>query len=496
MRLWPAPAAGRILLGVCVAHFALWALANEPALRSAWWFLDDYAFAAGDLLAPRNVEHHLDQGRPGQLLWMFTFLLDGREDRTSANVLLRLGQGAIHALVGALVAGLLWRETGRVSTLLAALPFVLWPYNGETVLWRAAGQYTVAALFSLLAIVLLRAPGPPTVARGVSGSLLVVAAMLTLQTAACAGASVWCLAVGLAFLRPEPPPWKRLGEEALYLADGYIVGGAASVSVAWLMAPGASHRVALVSDLPAKGRLLMDANGLFLTSPIFYPRWLAGLQVLFLGLPVLVLLGARRDPARLRQCLFAVGCIAAGLVTPYLAHLPVAENDITWRMFYLAPLVFAGVWAFLGEGLGDLRAARLACYLVLLALLATYFPLARASSSLYPQLFAADRAMLRRIERTAAAAGVRAVCIPTDPDVAAGNPNPYGFDFSRWGVKLSAFLTEWSAPGFVRWFSPLEVAEGEPVASLCVALCRSETGAGGFRVRRLEAHRVLCVCPP
>jgi hypothetical protein len=207
-------------LAVGLGYFIVWCLANAPGLRQGWWFLDDYAVSG--VLDRLIIKHHLAQGRPGQLLWMTTFWLDAG-GQTRWNVALRMVQGMIHATAAALAALLLWRQTGRPATLLAGVPFLTWPFATDVVLWRAAGQYPVAALISLSGVWVLAG------GRLVTGALLIVAALLTHQVAACAGLVVWCVVACLRLAKGQGAPARR---EATALAASYAAGAGLSLWVA------------------------------------------------------------------------------------------------------------------------------------------------------------------------------------------------------------------------------------------------------------------------
>ncbi len=481
----------RLVLFVAAGFFVLWALANAPALRQAWWFFDDYS--VGDVLSAGNVEHHLEQGRPGQLVWMFTFLMDAGGQRTAANVALRLVQGLLHCLAGAFAAVLLWCVTRQRLTLLAPLPFVLWPYAGEVVLWRAAGEYPLAALLAVAGA--WKARTSERLPGGLAAAALLAAGVLTHQLAAGAGLVVWCLVVGVMAVVDQPLPWRRLGREALLLANGYVMGGAASVAIAWLLSGGDPGRLRPVSSAADKLHFLAEANATFLTSPIFYPRWLAACAVGAAALPFVVLaVAAALGRLRRGRAVLAAAALATAFVTPYAAQLAVADNQLSWRVLYLAPFVFAGGWAIL-DGLAAKAAARAAAAAVYAAVVAAFVPLSWNASGVYVRLYEADRAALRDIEAKAAALGVRRVFVVTS-EAAPRDMNPHGLDYRWGGLKMSALLVEWSAPYFVRWFSSLEPVDDDAVGGACTASCSIPNEAPGFHVHRIARGPTLCVCPP
>jgi hypothetical protein len=478
---------GSRLSRVFAGYALLWALSHLPALLRPWWFLDDFGIA--DVFAPLNVEHHLEQGRPGQLLWMSTFLLDGGPQHGPANMALRLAQGTLHALAATLVAALLWRETGRWATLLSGIPFLLWPYSSEAVLWRAAGQYPAAAVLSLAGLFLLRT-SPPTPGPWVGCAALLAGALLTHQLSAMAGLVVWCLAEGLAILSPRARPAAGVVREAAALVAGYGGGALASFAVAWTSA-GDPFRLDPAASPAARLQLLFDLNLGFFTSGQFYPPALASLQIALLSLGLTAVPFLVRRLGLGRAALVGLA-LAGGLVAPYAALLPVAESYVSWRLHYLAPLVLSGAFA-VAEAAGVGRALRIGALVTLAGLALGYAPLAWRSSAAYPRLFDADLGVLRELERVAAAQGSDAVCVVTAERLEPTTLNPHGIDFRWGGVKLSALLA--AARPFLRWFSPLEMIEEEPILTRCVVACAERVPRGRFAIRVLP-DGLPCLCPP
>ena len=484
----------RLVAGLTAVFLAAWAAAHAPALGGAWWFFDDYSVA--DVLSRGNVAHHLGQGRPGQLVWMLTFFLDRPPGGAAANVALRFLQGLLHAATGALVAALWYRQTRRRGTLLAGLPFVLWPYAGETVLWRAAGEYPMAALLAACGAWIIRGRARPGWPADAAAAGLVAAAMLTHQLAACVGLAAWAVAVALTSMGSGPLPGRALRREALALAAGYAAGGLAGYALAWLTASHDMERLVPATDPGAKLSFLTQANRTFFLEAAFYPPWLALAQLGLVAAGVLALLGSSREPWPARRRGLALIGLASLLVTPYAAHLAVADDQVSWRVFYGAPLVFGAAWTLADAAPSSPRVLRVAAGLLYAAVLAAWLPLAWASARVYPALFEADRALLRRIE--ARAREERLPTVVVDTQTLPSTMNPHGLDVRWGGPKPSAFLAEWAAPPFIERFSSLECSKDRGLQEACIAFCAPRAAArpGDFTVHRLEAGPALCVCPP
>ncbi len=476
-----------------VLYLVVWAGANWPGLQRAWWYSDDYG--QDEVLTPSSVAHHLEQGRPGQWLWMLTFRFDGGADhREAANVLLRLLQGGAHALAAALAAGLLSRRGSRAGALLAGLPFLLWPENGECVLWRSAGTYPVAALFSVTAVSLVARRGSKLV-HGGGAALLLVAAMSTMQLAALAGAVVGLFTLALTLLTARRPPWRLLALQGLWLLDGYIVGGAASVTVAAHAWPLDLERVTPRFDPLGKLSLVLDLNRRFFTEPLFYPTWLAIVQLLLpILVGVVVLFVWRESPAPRRWLAVAVILMGA-LVAPYAALLP-ADSSISWRVMYLAPLGLGGMWVVLDRCLARRRLLHGLCGGILLALVAGYAWLSWLESDAYLRVYEADRRLLGQVEDLARTAHTESISVATYTRLPQHTLDPYHLGFEWGGPKMPAWLQDGTVPYFFRWFSRLSPAYTEQTLDRCVELCRGTGEQPDFHCHVLDAPRLLCVCPP
>jgi hypothetical protein len=467
---------------VLLVFFVLWSLANAPALTHAWWYLDDFC----QDLTGIGVAHNLGLGRPGQFLMVASFALEDHGRIPAANVLLRLVQGGLHALAAALLAGLLHQRTGRRATILAALPFLLSPFAVEPALWRSASPYPLAAALSLAGLRLMETR------RGL-GSLLVVGAMLTQPLGAFAAAGGWCLAASLEVLDRGTAAWRRLRSEAAALAVAYAAGAAAVLAVAATQDVPWRSRLDLAPDLGPRLRLLADANVVFLARS-FLAQW-DGIGRLHAWFPVIALFPAIiRAPrgARGRVFVAAAGLLTA-LVVPYAPLLPVGETLLSDRLFYLAPLLHCGAWALAdqaGRGIRPLRA--LACGL-LLALCAGYACVTWTIGPVYRDVYQADLRLLRELEDKARATGAESLFVCARSEIA--NANPHGVDFRRGPVRLSAFLTRWSAEGILEWHSTLPVTKDNELRTACCVRCDWTRGPS-FHGLRLEEGPAYCGCAP
>lgn len=475
----PAPRLRRVFVG----FFLLWCLASFPALRHAWWYLDDYC----QDFSQDGVAHNLGLGRPGQFLMVASFALEDHGRNPAANVLLRLAQGGLHALAGVLLGAVLYDRTRRRATLLAALPFLLSPFSGEAVLWRSASPYPLSAVLALAGLRLLHRR------RGLASGL-VMAAMLTQPLGAFAAAAAWCLAAAVELLDRGRAAWPALRAEAIALAIAYGAGGAAALALGATQGPPWRSRLDVALDAGARLRLLVDANALFLTRS-FLSQW-RGIDTLHTFFPLLGLAPAVAAALRRAPSARAAGAalfLLWALVVPYAAILPVGERDLPIRLYYLAPLLHCGAWALADHawrGVGWLRGLAAG---LLLALSCAYAVVDWAIAPVYQDVYDADLRLLRDLERQARATRAESLFVCAQDQTA--NPNPHGIDFRGGPDRLSAFLTKWSAEGILEWHGALPVTRDEDLRIGCCVHC-DWTRSPSFRVMRLEEGPVLCGCAP
>jgi hypothetical protein len=401
-----------------------------------------------------------------------------------ANRLLRLLQGGLHAVVATLVGLHFRRRGGRSAGVVAGLPFLLWPYSAEAVLWRSAGQYVLAALLSVAAA--------EAVTRRRQGAAVALAAtaVLTHQLAGTAGLVVWALGAVLAW--PDARvPGRELRREIGALGGGLLLGSAASALLARLAqtATGIGLDQALGS---ARIALLWRLESLFLAGGLFYPAWLAGVQLALVALVPVAAVTGFGPATRVRAVAAGLALLALGLLLPYAPLVAVAVHDVDRRSFYLAPLALGAAFAFAERAGAQRRGLSAAAWLLLLALVAGYLPLARDAARGYVRLYEADLRLLADVERIAERHGTRRIRFLLED--APRPANPHGLDFRRGGPLVSALLTEWSAPGFVRTRSPL-VPEADADGA-CARRCGETPEPGALRFLPLASPSVICGCPP
>ncbi|MCE7983938.1 MAG: hypothetical protein DYG89_22415 [Caldilinea sp. CFX5] len=493
-----------IPLLIFLCYLALYSFANYPAISRAWWYRDDFALTE----TPRPNKGQLDtlkHGRPVNYLLLMTYQWEEGEQWATANVLLRLLQVAFHALA-ALVAGALLADRRRPwVSYCAVLLFLLYPFNGEPVLWRSALMNPLAALLSLLGVALLSRSSlreQPAVAAlptakqartrlvTVGGILLIALAMVTHQQAALAGLVVWVVAVGQWAMSPKlPTGWWR---GTLWVVGGYALGALLSRLCIYLFF-GPAGRAALSTAWWEKVQFALTLNRLYLWSD-YYPAWLAGLHLL------LVAGGMAAAGFYLRRSwpgLLALPALVTLFVLPYAAVLVTAESWPAWRVTYLAPFLLIGAWLLLDRCLASYRLFRFGNFFLLALLLAGYVPMAWRNAAEYVMVFDQDLAEVRAIEAWAATQPNQptAIVVATAPDYIR-TWNPYAVQYMQADSKVSAFLADWTIAPMFTFFTDLTPRQYEPETKhACVQLCRHPPDDPPFSRHLLQSDNVICICP-
>ena len=469
---------------VILGYFLLWCASDAPALRRAWWHLDDFCqdFSA------TGVAHNLGLGRPGQFLVVATFALEDKGRHPAANIALRLAQGGLHAWAAALLAAVLYEKTRRRATLLAGLPFLLCPLATEATLWRSALSYPMSATLSLLGLRVLAR-------RRVLGTGAIVAAMLTQPLAAFAAAGAWCLsAVFVSRDPPDPAAASRLRKEAVALAMAYGAGAAAALAVAATQDAPWRSRLDLSPDPVERLRVLAQANATFLGGS-FLESWpaLGRLHELF---PLLALapvtLASLRGRASARAWR-ATAMLGALLVIPYVPVLPVGETPLSDRLFYLAPLLHCGAWALADHAWRDTRVLRRLAAAVFATLVVGYGAITWTIAPGFDEVYRADLRRLREWEAGARASGADSLFVCARGSTL--NPNPYGIDFRGGPPRLSAFLTRWSSEGVLEWQGTLPVTKDHDLRGECCDRC-VQADSRSLHALRLADGPAYCGCAP
>jgi hypothetical protein len=485
---------------VFISYLSLWSFANWPALKEAWWSTDDFSYIE-ELRSPTIKSYPgLSNGRPISSLWFATFLLEYDDNREIYNIALRVIQGLIHCLATLFAAVMLWKQIKNWGAFISVLPFLLWPFNGDAVLWRSAGYYPIAALFGLAGLFVLWKSKEKEFLKLSIGAILIIIATLTNQITALSGLIVWFIISSLRILKCKSSisSKRKLIFSTIYLIILYLIGGLLSYFIANYFNP--DTRAKFTKNYIEKISYLLNLNDTFIFSPLYYPLWLIGLlTLLFVIYGIVIFKRAIKKELSAKDFLVYFLLPILLLITPYAPLLLVSENLSSPRIMYLSAFLITGIWIVLKQDLGKHYWSNILLYSILTLIIIGYIKIARISSSDYVKMFHYDLLVLEKIEEFAMQEKVddQKVFVATFPDFIR-EWNPYKITYIQGDSKLSAFLKSWSAHPFIRLYSSLKTTENENVKDACLSYCENTKNGKNFQLFKIRNGRnsnIICLCP-
>lgn len=480
------PARRPVLFWSSLAAFfwVLWLGANLPALTEAWWYQDDFWMM--EQPAHRIYELAHSAGRPVTALLFVLHKLWRTPDDYAGALLVRLLQGLMHAGVATAFVAVVSRQVPRTWAILSVLPFLLWAFNGEAVLWFGGIQHVAGGGLAISGLGLILAG----VARerwwvAALGSALCGSSILANQAPTGAAIFLWLVTLAWrgmdgAFPRQVVPSvgggfftgvgqtldrWvggrnpRSILVEGLFLGCGLVAGAAVSLA---MMLRWSYHRTAAPINWESKLQFWMELNEKLFFWPGFYPlatQVMVGALLLALGLTMFLAVAKRRMGG---GALLGMGAILlSGSALFFLANLIIAMNWASFRIFYTAPLYF-GVIALTAARLSPGPSLRWVPLGLCAGLGLTFAHLSWIHAGHYPAQYRSDLAVLRQAEEEARAMGAtRVLTMPWPHAADTVNWNPYGHRFSHLDAHRSEFNTDWSGHPFIRLHSSLLTPEPE-----------------------------------
>lgn len=484
-----------LLASIALGYFVLWASANWPALAHPWWASDDYGIG----MQYDWLHNWKMNGRPLQNLPQMLLQWETGSNGWMVNMLLRLAQGLIHCTAASLIALLCARHVSLWVTLPAVAVFVIWPFNGEAVLWRSAGAMPIAALLGVIGVGWIESAFAETDRRWLAwaGAAAIVAATLCHQLAAIAGLMVWVLLFTLNEGRS-----KGSRNELLTIAAAYSAGAALSLGMMhWL--GGVSQRSSLASDISAKFLHFQTLAVNFLEQPDYDLTGAAAPNLVLtlhriLAWTLLALAYAsllrRRWPLP-RRLTYALA-VSSLFILPYAPLLITAEFTTSARVYYVAPLVLAAVLMLLERMFGRWWFVQPLVVSIACILLGRYFWLARLNAQDFVNIYQGDVNSLVQIVNFAASqpSQPHTVVVAQPPDYLRSY-DPYPVHFSNGDGKASALLVPWAVGPFIEWRSQLHAEQTPEHLATCATWCRLEARGRPLAMSLLPSTDVVCVCP-
>jgi hypothetical protein len=479
-------------------YFILWCITNFPGLRHAWLYLDDwnysYKITNNDYEPIINASVYKN-GRPGEYLWLLTFHLDGYSNNKLQNIIIRFGQGLIHSTVAFIVSYLLWKMTKSIISFFAVLPFLLWPFNSEAVLWRSAAEYPLSALLSLLGLVFIDGNNIRCSWTRALGILFINIAVLTNQQGALAAFVVWMILISVSAIR-KYININKIINSSIYIIIGYLSGGIISF---WLTRQNASlSRTQLSLNIFNKIGYLVNLNKFSLLDNYYYSKLtiIIHLIIIFSFIPVLFLYFKDKKYPYIYYPISFVPILLEFFV-PYGAVLLVSESWPSWRVMYLSPFLICGAWFIIAYSLNHIKWVKYAPYVILLFLLINYCKTGYIFSGEYQIIYNQDLTLLHSIKEFAKKNNLPStseITVANDPISKDVNWNPYHVTYIHGDSPLSAYLVPYAWPYLIKKNSMfVPVREGKTV-KLCIDSCANSKTSEPMSIRLISTN-VICVCP-
>lgn len=479
------------LPGMFIIYFIIWGLANLPALRDAWWYSDDYAVIKTKW--SDEIQIDLSEGRPLQMVWKATIhYIDNEPSKEIENIILRLIQGMVHALIATLAVSLLSQGQRGWDAFLAMLPFLIWPFNGEAVLWRTGANVSAAALLSLAGLTFIVKGNKWWITS--LGAVMVVLSMLDHQIGALCALCVWIILILVEIPDSITSKQTSIIKKSGILLLGYILGGIVSFLLAGSFS---GTRAVFATSFTDKIHFFFTLNLIFLRGA-FYPASMSAVQVVTLVLLVafVVLLGTKADKS---STCWRLALIATMFIAPWATILIVTNNWPAWRVMYLAPLIYTSLFLVVLRLADGTKVFHRGINYITLGLLAILFigysRVSWANSQEYVEIFQKDLSVLQTaniiIEEQRLS---NQVCAITYEDYLR-DWNPYRLQYTHADGKYSAFLPRWGAPNFIPVFSNLNVTTDPTIKHKGVELCRAASSDEAFQMFIVRPENTLCICP-
>jgi hypothetical protein len=421
-----------------------WVMANYPALTQAWWYRDDFIMHwllknPVPILGWMDVYHSfLVEGRPLGALeagWPFIWNV---YPHAGVNITFRWAQGIAHVGATLALAMMLSRHLPHWQASLILLPFLLWAFNGEAVLYASAAFIVWSMILSLAgAHLILTGVERNRPSRCFGGAVLTALALLTYQASATAGMMIWSILLALRLVEDRR---LNLGavREGAWLAAGFFVGG---IWTTCLAAIHGSSRAQL--PMPEeKFSYWLDLHRTFFFWPKFYPHILDLLHGALLGLALvqIILFLARAGKAGLLLLI----PLALGSILPYLANLVVAASAFSFRTFYLAPLFMTMLLAIAFRLTAGSRVWQGILVGLVVAICCNYTVIARQNADDYVRLYLGEVQTISELEKSGLKTHYNIVVVLPDTSTAHAYGITYdwldahGCDFTNYYCTFSA----------------------------------------------------------
>jgi len=468
-----------------------------------WWMGDDFNYIvnwriwyeSGDPLTKMPSWHALKNGRPLMVILLSTFLIDNTVNSEIYNVILRYAQGIAHCLAVTIMLIILWYKTHKINIIFYILPFLIWPFNAEAVLWRSASQYPFSALLICSGMYLILINSSNNISRNILGILFIVLSIMTNQVSAFLGIAIFILILGIKSLNNEDVLIKETYNQIFIIFLGFIIGGFLS----YIIGCTSGDRIGISNDIIGKIKLLIELNYSVIFNIKFYPRWIIFIHSFLIILPILLILYKKKHSSLpSRNIILALVCYLSIFIIPYSAILLSKENWPSWRIMYISPIIFTSAFLYLDYLLDRFKFKKFIEFATLILLVIGYVQISRINTSEYFEAFNNDLKQIEVIDnylREHDLAKDYPIHIVTFPDYVR-TWNPYNLKYIHGNSKTSAIMRDWYVGPFLSLFSSLNYIDDFDVNKSCLNICKKNSNSHkSLEFYKLTSYDVICICP-
>lgn len=501
----PAHIRHNTLLTGCVVllfFFALWVLYFWPAIVNEWWAVDDYYFLVHRTIEKQNTFAYLINffrtGRPLSILWihLIKYYVTNMPLQV-AGIAPRLLQGIFHTVCALLIGMIFVRFTRRKSALLTVLPFLLWPFGSEATTWISAVGYPIAALLSILGLMLLISKDRISLVYRLTGILLIALSPFSNQAGCLSGLLVYCILLALSLYdHQHRSALFRILPTVLF---SYFVGLVLQSTVLILLQ---ENRFARLTTGGLGDHMLKQFELTFtflFSNPSLYPSWLVIVHYVFLALALISIFLLSSAPTLWKATIGGFTVILLGCAFLFILRATTIITGIDWvsgRTMYLDPLLFSFALCLILQS--RLRPAinTLIVAILLIVLVAGYYPISVSNARENVSVFENDLKTLRHLETLARAEDTDQLLIAYLP---FGKPsdNPYSIRYYNFGdIHHTVFRTRLYSIPFVEFFSKeLHLIREPEKIAYCVQSCPNTEQPKRWIGVIEQPVRALCLCP-
>lgn len=484
---------------IFTGYLIIWTIANFPALKVSWLICDDFShitdwmdwYKNGGGFRDIPTRHAFVNGRPFAFILYSTFLIDGEVNGGLYNMILRYFQGIIHCLSVTIILVVLWHKTYKFNIIFYLIPFLIWPFNAEAVLWRAAIHYPVSALIISLGIYIINFNISNNIYRNLFGIVLIILAVCTNQLVSFLGIAIFVIILGVSSLNNKSIINKQTFNQISIVILGYIIGGI----LTYIIGATFGDRTNIANDVLGKILFLMELNHLVIFNSNFYPKWLNFLHALLVIVPILLmLLKIINNAVHSKKIIVALFCYLLLFVIPYTTILVAKENYPSWRVMYIAPIVFSSALIYIDHLFVNSKIKYIFIYPALLSIVICYVYISRINSSEYPIVFYNDLNRISEIENYLTDNKIKAhhpIHIVSYPDYIK-TWNPYSVRYFHGDSKTSAMVRDWYLYPFMDIFSNFNLIQHD---TSCIDYCKKNTSNHSMKFYESEIKHTLCICP-